>query len=175
MSYIYNLVKDFVRENWESNKFIRKVLIDEPVYWQSNTDTKIIRGIYNTLEGGIDFDNKKMKELFNQHRSDIMTYLERLLDEEFRDFLFKLEFEDAETPLYEFIMQIVLNDVVNCLGRYIIEQLENDYPELKDTDCLLCGLEMLLQQLQKDNYQKELQESATEYLEHISGYDQFDL
>ncbi|WPX08196.1 hypothetical protein [Anaerocellum danielii] len=170
---IKRLVEEFVRNEYPENRFIKYVLLQKPIYWDNNAnDEGILKAILKVLQYGTGLDDENLKELFDQFRSDIIIYFEGFIDRTGYDNFFVA---DAEVPLYKFIMSVVLDDLAYCLGWYIIEQLENDYPELQDADCLECALEILLQRLQEESYQKDLQESATEHLEHILRHDQFDL
>lgn len=174
---IKELIKKFVHENWKTNKFVEDILLKNPRYWSNSaSDIEIVENIYYTLGYGAGLDEEEMKELFEKYRSDIIIYFEDFIDRAgYGDFFVV----DAEIPLYKFIMTTVLDDLVYCLGWYIVEQLEQeDYPELQDADCLevaLARLLRVLKQEQEQSYFRNLQEDMTEYLEHISGLNQFDL
>jgi hypothetical protein len=147
MGVIHDLVKNFVRENWDSNRFVKKILLEQPEYWSENTDIEIVQGIYDALVYGAGLEDEKMKRFFTQYRSDIVIYFEDFIDRAGYDDFFVA---DAETPLYRFIMATVLDDLAYCLGWYIVEQLEQEvFPELQEANCLKCALSMLIRILQK--------------------------
>ena len=158
---IRELVKKFVHENWKNNRFVKRILLEEPVYWEdSATDIDIVQSLFDVLAYGAALDDKKMKELFEQYRNDVIIYFEDFLDRAgYSDFFVA----QPEVPLYKFIMTTVLDDLIYCVGWYVIEQLEQeDYPELQNADCLEIALARLLRILKQE--QKKEQEKEKEKL-----------
>lgn len=170
---IKELVKKFVYDNWKDNRFVKEILLNNPRYWTDlSSDVDIVKNIYDALVYGAALSNEEMKKMFERYRNDIIIYFEDFIERAGYDDFFV---EEAETPLYKFVMTVVLDDLMYCLGWYIVEQLEQDYPELQDADCLELALARLLQILSQEQYFKNLQEDITGYLEHITGTDQLDL
>uniref|UniRef100_A0A7C5V4L1 Uncharacterized protein n=1 Tax=Caldicellulosiruptor owensensis TaxID=55205 RepID=A0A7C5V4L1_9FIRM len=145
---IKELIEKFVEDNWEDNRFVKEILLKNPRYWtHSSSDVEIVKNIYDALEYGAGLNKEEMKELSEKYRSDIIIYFEDFLDRTgYGDFFVA----DSEVPLYKFIMTTVLDDLVYCLGWYIVERLEQEvFPELQDADCLECALSMLIRILQE--------------------------